>query len=54
MQLAKKQGSKKDIEREIEELHDTVDMMEKQMADIDKRVVLKKRYLIQHSKRNNS
>ena len=52
MQLAKKQGNKKDLERELEELQDALDAMEKQLCDIDKRVILKKRYVIQQSQRN--
>ena len=49
VQVAKKQGNKKDIEREIKSLSETLNGMTKQIDDIDKRVVLKKRYVLHQS-----
>ncbi|CDW87445.1 UNKNOWN [Stylonychia lemnae] len=50
VQVAKKQGQKKDIEREKKILNDQVEQMSKQISEIEKRIVLKKRYVLKTQK----
>ena len=46
MLVAKKQGQKKDVERDIVSLRSNLESMETQISDIEKRIVLKKRYVL--------
>eukprot|EP00347_Sterkiella_histriomuscorum_P014269 403361529 len=54
MQVAKKLGQKKDLDREIITLKESFDEMARQADDIDKRIILKKRYVLHQAQKSSN
>ena len=52
--MVKKQGQKRDLERELAELEQNLSGLTRQTDDIDKRIVLKKRYVLNQNSRGGS